>query len=142
MGTTPVDNQLEPLGLDRLAPQVDQAVGHFIQRLLRRHAGVFALSAGQHQESLYQLAHFFTGAGNSLDLGKAALVDPGVFQQQLAGTGQHHQGRAQFMADVTGEHALTGQRLAQPAEGSVEGHGQLTHFIGRIIRRQWRCQTQ
>ena len=46
------------------------------------------------------------------DLGTPALVDTGVFQEQFTGAGQHHQRRAQFMADITGEQPLAGQGLA------------------------------
>ena len=141
-GVARLVDQLQAFLLDRLTPEAEQIIRHLGEGYPGGHGGVVVLGACQHQEGLHQFAHFFAGPGDAQHLVAPTLVDGRVFQQQLAGTGQYHQRRAQFVAHITGKQLLAGQRLAQTAQCGVEGHSQLAHFIGGVIRCQGRRQAE
>ncbi|MCY1457445.1 hypothetical protein D9M71_747460 [compost metagenome] len=72
-------------------------------------------------DALKTLQHFF--------------VQPRARQQQLGGTANHRQRRAQFMTDVSVEFAVTLHHFGQARGIIIQRFGQLPDFV---IREAWR----
>ena len=128
--------KVQALFSEQRSPAIGLFRRHICQAAVRHKGTGVGFIARQLQEGLHQVAHFFAGPADALNL-LALTRRQMAFGQQFAGGGNDHQGSAQFVADITGEQPLALQRLAHLAQGAVEGRRQLTHFIVGVFGGQW-----